>query len=209
MSRRLGRASLIILFFSTAVISPVGLSQSDGRPNNSSPEATRLTSPEIPNFAQVTPNLLRGAQPSDKGLAELKKIGVSIIVDMRTGVRNSEKDKVTKMGIQYVPIPWHCPFPRDAALAEFLKVIEDNPQKKIFVHCRLGDDRTGMAVASYRMAEQGWSADQAMREMQQFGFNWAHHGICPGLAGYEERFPERLKKEKAFKDLRGPRDQSK
>lgn len=209
MSRRLGRASLIILFFSTAVISPAGLSQSDGRPNNSSSEARRLTSPEIPNFAQVTPNLLRGAQPSDKGLAELKKMGVSIIVDMRTGVRKSEKDKVTNMGMQYVPIRWHCPFPQDAAFAEFLKVIEDNPQKKIFVHCRLGDDRTGMAVASYRMAEQGWSADQAMREMRRFGFDWAHHAICPGLAGYEESFPERLKKEKAFQDLRGPRDQSK
>lgn len=209
MSRRLARASLIILLLSTAVVSRVALCQSDGKPDNSSSQAGWLKSQEIPKFAQVSPNLLRGGQPSDQGLAELKNMGVSIIVDMRTGIRNSEKGKVTKMGMQYIAIPWHCPFPRDPAFAEFLKVIEDNPQKKIFVHCRLGDDRTGMAVAAYRMAEQGWSDDQAMREMQQFGFDWTHHAICPGLAGYEKSFPERLKKEKVFKDLRGPRDQSK
>jgi protein tyrosine phosphatase (PTP) superfamily phosphohydrolase (DUF442 family) len=209
MSRRLARASLIIFLLSTTVASREVLCQSDGKPHRSSSEATRLRSSEITNFAQVSPNLLRGGQPSDKGLAELKKMGVSIIVDMRTGVRNSEKGKVTKMGMQYLAIPWHCPFPRDPAFAEFLKVIEDNPQKKVFVHCRLGDDRTGMAVAAYRMAEQGWSADQAMREMQQFGFDWTHHAICPGLAGYEKGFPQRLRKEKAFKDLRGWRDQSK
>lgn len=207
MIRRLARASLMVLSFSTAFISPVGVCQSNGEPNSFSPQAVWLKSTEIPKFAEVSPNFLRGGQPSDKGLADLRKMGVSIIVDMRTGVRNSEKDKVTKLGMRYVPIPWHCPFPRDPALAEFLKIMEDNPQKKVFVHCRLGDDRSGMAVAAYRMAEQGWSADQAMREMQQFGFDWSHHAICPGLAGYEKSFPERLKKEKAFKDLRGPRHQ--
>jgi hypothetical protein len=38
--------------------------------------------------------------------------------------------------------------------------------------------------------------------MRDFGFNSAHHMICPGLAGYEKSFPERLRKNDAFKDLR-------
>ncbi len=69
------------------------------------------------------------------------------------------------------------------------------------MHCRLGDDRTGMAVASYRMAEEGWSADEAMKEMKTFGFSAVHRAMCPGLADYEESFPERLKKDQAFKEL--------
>jgi tyrosine-protein phosphatase SIW14 len=165
-------------------------------------DATRLHNKEIVKFARVTPTLYRGGQPSLKGLEELKKMDVAIVVDMRSGNRKSEEQIVHKLGMKYVHISWHCPLPADKPFARFLEVIEQNPGKKVFVHCRLGDDRTGMAVASYRMAEEGWSADEAMNEMRDFGFNSAHHMICPGLAGYEKSFPERLRKDDAFKNLR-------
>ena len=156
----------------------------------------------LPNFGEVTPNLFRGGQPGVDGLESLKKMGVSIVVDMRSGPNNNEKRAVDKLGMRYVSIPWHCPFPTDEAFARFLKVVEDNPDKKVFVHCRLGDDRTGMAVAAYRMAEQGWSADQALDEMEKFGFDWRHHLICPTLQSYEKSFPDRLKKNEVFRDLK-------
>jgi len=54
---------------------------------------------------------------------------------------------VRRHGMQYVAIPWHCPFPRDETFARFLRLMRDNPNKKVFVHCRLGDDRTGMMIA--------------------------------------------------------------
>jgi len=59
----------------------------------------------------------------------------------------------------------------------------------------------GMAIAAYRMADEGWSAEEAMKEMQAFGFSTVQHVICPGLAEYEENFPERLKKKPAFQGL--------
>jgi hypothetical protein len=58
-----------------------------------------------------------------------------------------------------------------------------------------------MAVAAYRMAEEGWSAAEAMNEMRAFGFAGVHHVICPTLAHYEKTFPQRLKTSRAFKDL--------
>jgi protein tyrosine/serine phosphatase len=85
--------------------------------------------------------------------------------------------------------------------AIFLKVIEQDHGKKIFVHCRLGGDRTGMAIASYRMAQEGWSADEAMKEMERFGFQGIHLVICPALGHYEKEFPEHLKTNPAFKEL--------
>jgi Dual specificity phosphatase, catalytic domain len=66
-------------------------------------------------------------------------------------------------GMQYVSIPWHPDSPSDENIARFLKVIEENPDKKVFVHCHAGVDRTGMAIASYRMAKEGWSPDEAMK----------------------------------------------
>jgi tyrosine-protein phosphatase SIW14 len=38
-------------------------------------------------------------------------------------------------------------------------------------HCALGQDRTGVIVAVYRIEEQGWSLKEAEQEMQDFGFN--------------------------------------
>jgi protein-tyrosine phosphatase len=154
----------------------------------------------IPNFGQVSPHLYRGGLPSGEGLPALKKLGVDIVVDMR-GRNKGEEATVKKLGMEYVAIPSHCPFPKDETFAKFLKVIREHPGKKVFVHCRLGDDRTGMAVASYRMAEEGWSAQEAMKEMKAFGFSAVHHVICPGMEDYEEQFPERLKKSPAFREV--------
>ena len=110
----------------------------------------------------------------------------------------TEGREVNRLGMRYIAIPWHCPFPHDEVFASFLRVVRKNPGKKIFVHCRLGDDRTGMMVAAYRMADEGWTADEAMTEMQHFGFSRAHHVICPTLASYERVFPKHLKSNRAF-----------
>jgi tyrosine-protein phosphatase SIW14 len=155
----------------------------------------------LPNFGEVTPNLYRGGQPGADGLKTLKKMGVSIVIDMRGGHSEHEQKAVEQLRMEYVSIPWHCPFPSDEPFVKFLKVIEENSGKKVFIHCRLGDDRTGMAIASYRMAEQGWSADEAMKEMELFGFRGFHRAICPALAHYEKEFPNHLKTNPAFKEL--------
>jgi protein tyrosine phosphatase (PTP) superfamily phosphohydrolase (DUF442 family) len=163
--------------------------------------ATLQKASGIPRFAEVTPNLYRGGDPNQKDMETLKRNGINIVVNMRGGRHSREEARARKLGMRYVSIPWHCPLPQDEPFARFLKLVEENPTKKIFVHCRLGDDRTGMAVAAYRMAEEGWSAEEAMKEMRAFGFTRAHHLICPTLAQYERSFPHRLKTSPAFKDL--------
>jgi tyrosine-protein phosphatase SIW14 len=169
----------------------------------------KLPNKNIPNFGQVTPNLYRGGQPTLEGMESLKKLGVDIVVDMRGGRQEVENKIADKLGMRYISIPSHCPFPTDKPWAQFLAVIRDNPDRKIFVHCRLGDDRTGLAIASYRIADEGWTAAEALNEMKTFGFSGVHHAICPGLESYVESFPERLKKDSAFKDLQTGAEKSK
>ncbi len=196
-------AGVLALCLTAAITSDAGagFAQEKDR-SQKTEEGILLPTSKIIKFGEVTPHLFRGGQPNAEGLAALKKMGVGIVVDMRSGNREQEKEAVTKLGMKYVQISWHCPFPSDTPFAKFLKIIEDNQDKKVFVHCRLGDDRTGMAVAAYRMAEQDWSADEAMKEMEDFGFRGVHHAICPGLAGYEKSFPEKLKKDSAFANLK-------
>jgi tyrosine-protein phosphatase SIW14 len=161
----------------------------------------RMKAKGVPNFGQVTPNLYRGGQPGPDGLQALKDVGVNLVVDLRGSASKDEEATATKLGMQYVSIPSHCPFPKDEVFAKFLRVLRENTGKNAFVHCRLGDDRTGMAVAAYRIAEEGWSAEEAMKEMKAFGFSTMHHAMCPGMADYEESFPQRLKTSRAFKEL--------
>ena len=192
--------SLIFLVLTTAAIG--GHPQIDNKGASSQhTRGKRLTTKSIPNFGQVTPNLYRGAQPTAEGFLELKNLGVNLVVDLRGSSSKSEEAAATKLGMEYVSIPSHCPFPSDKPWATFLKVMHENRDKKVFVHCRLGDDRTGLAVATYRMAEENWSPTEALQEMKLFGFSSMHHAICPGLEGYVEHFPERLKSSPAFRDL--------
>jgi tyrosine-protein phosphatase SIW14 len=156
----------------------------------------------LPDFGEVTTTLYRGGQPSKEGFHTLAKMGINIVVDLR-GSRDSERKLVTHLGMRYVAMPWECSFPKDKTFAQFLRLIQENPGKKIFVHCRVGDDRTGMMIASFRMAREGWSAERAEKEMEKFGFNFAHRRlICPRLSSYEEHFPEHFKTSPEFRDLR-------
>lgn len=147
----------------------------------------------LPNGGRINASLYRGAQPHPDGLAELKKLGITTIVDLRSedpGRRESERQHAESLGIHFVSIPVSGWTPPDnAQVAQFLSLFR-NAKEKIFVHCRFGDDRTGVFVATYRMAYEGWPAQQAMNEMYFFGFNGFWH---PSMKSFIRDFPARLK----------------
>jgi tyrosine-protein phosphatase SIW14 len=202
-SPRIGTLSLISALL---LIFPANAERlTDCARSSSQPEpARRLKIEGIPNVAEVNPHLYRGGAPTDRGLRTLSKMGIGVVIDLR-GLSQGEKREATKLGMQYIPLPRHCPFPKDAVFARILTVLRDNPGKKVFVHCRLGDDRAGMMIAAYRMGEQGWTAQQAIKEMELYGFSSSHRFICPSLASYETHFPKRFKTSPAFRALRDQR----
>lgn len=153
----------------------------------------------IPNFGKVTTTLYRGGQPSKDGFDELKKLGVQIVVNLRDDNSERERSAVTAAGLEYVAIPWNCHHPANSLAARFLEVLRENPEKKIFVHCHAGVDRTGLMVAVYRMAEQRWTPEQASDEMKDFGFNFIHRSWCHALDDYEQNFPQQLTADPSFR----------
>lgn len=155
----------------------------------------------LQDFAQITPTLFRGGRPTEEGLACLAKMGVSIVISEEGKYKDLRKP-VERLGMQYVSMFWECSFPKDNTFAKFLQLLRDNPGKKVFVYCHYGDDRTGMMIAAYRMAEQGWTAAEAKEEMKDFGFNFFHRRICTGLSDYENHFPQHWREGKAFEKLR-------
>jgi tyrosine-protein phosphatase SIW14 len=155
----------------------------------------------VKDFGEVTPTLYRGAHASEEGLRNLQEMGIQIIIDLR-GRNHRDERRVERLGMQYVQIGGTC-FPQhDTKYAKFLEVVDRNPDKKIFVECRLGDDRTGMAVAAFRMANQGYTPEEAMDEMRAYGFTPIHHVLCWFLARYEHRFPQTYATHPAFAEDR-------
>jgi tyrosine-protein phosphatase SIW14 len=156
----------------------------------------------IHNAGKISEVLYRGAQPKETGLAELKKLGITMIVDLRADNREKaewERRESARLGLRFVGIPvggWSPP--TDEQVAQFLAFFREQPQQKIFVHCRFGDDRTGVFVAAYRMAANKWPAEQAMGEMYFFGFNGFWH---PSMKEYVRKFPERLQSSPALAAL--------
>jgi tyrosine-protein phosphatase SIW14 len=165
----------------------------------------KLTVVGVSNFGEVTSHLFRGGQPKLAGYEHLRQMGIDLVVDLRLSGEHNEKQAVNKAGMKFVSLPWHCMFPHDRVFAKFLELLRDNRDKKIFVHCRYGDDRTGMMIAAYRMADEGWTPEEARKEMEKFGF---HHFVCPRLGPYEKHFPEHLKNSPAFKDWRNHQAES-
>jgi len=163
------------------------------------PKRKLIVKQGIGNFGEVTPELYRGAQPNHVGYQELANMGIDVVVDLRLTGKDDENREVRKLGMQFVSIPWHCYFPKDKVFARFLALLRENHGKKIFVHCRYGDDRTGMMIAAYRIAVEGWTAKEAREEMEQYGF---HHLVCPSLGPYEKNFPEHLRKNPEFQPFR-------
>jgi len=157
----------------------------------------------VKNAGKISDVLFRGAQPTEKGFAELKKLGVTTVVDLRSNGRAIawERRVAESAGLRFVHIPvrgWSPP--SDAQVAQFLQTFQETPGQQVFVHCYYGDDRTGVMVATYRIAVQNWSARNAIREMYAFGF---HHHLYPQMSAYVRRFPARFAAEAVVASLRG------
>lgn len=167
--------------------------------------AEKLSLAGVGNAGEVTPTLWRGAQPTLEGFQDLAKSGVSIVIDLRfEGDRDAERRAVMSDGMEYTGIPWSCHYPQDALTARFLQLVRDNRQKKIFVHCEHGVDRTGMMIAAFRMAEQGWTPEQARQEMIAYGFDYTHQTWCRSIGSYEANFPQEFSTSPEFAPLRKP-----
>jgi len=203
----LWRHKYAVIFLLVACVSPASdqVAAIDPHAAASHVPARKITVIGVPNFAEVTPHLFRGGQPKLAGYEHLHQMGIDLVVDLRLSGTNNERQDVEKAGMKFVSLRWHCMFPHDGVFAKFLELLQDNRGKKLFVHCRYGDDRTGMMIAVYRMADEGWTPDEARKEMEKFGF---HHFVCPRLGPYEKHFPERLKRRSAFQDWRNHQAES-
>ena len=154
------------------------------------PFAQRLPGvPGLDNFARVNPGLYRGAQPTEEGFKQLKAMGVKTVIDFRS--HHSTKKQVEDAGMTPVEIPLKADLgsvpPDDEALKKFFEVVLDPARQPVYIHCAFGKDRTGTMAAVYRLEVDRWTPDEALQEMEAFGY----HNIYKALIDYVRTYKPR------------------
>jgi len=126
----------------------------------------------IDNFGQVNTRYYRGAQPDARDYQDLAAFGIKTVINLTSDdAQRDEQAKTEQAGMKYFQIPMttHRP-PTAAEVSQFLKIVNDPANQPVFVHCVGGRHRTGVMTAVYRMNQDGWTADQAFREMKEYRF---------------------------------------
>jgi len=101
-------------------------------------------------------------------------MGVNTVLDLRGGMihRPKERKWVEAAGMQYESVRLSGLFPpKPEQIARILALLEDDSRGPFYVHCRRGYDRVGMVVASYRIAHDRWTNQQALDESHLNGLN--------------------------------------
>jgi protein tyrosine phosphatase (PTP) superfamily phosphohydrolase (DUF442 family) len=136
----------------------------------------------VPNLYQVSPDLYRSSQPSADGFKNLKTLGIKTVVNLRTFHSDSELLDGTGLDYEHIRMqPWCM---SNTGAKKILNIAADNGRTPILIHCQHGADRTGAMCALYRIAFQGWSKQDAIKEMTQGGFGF--HEIWSNLPEWIE-----------------------
>lgn len=144
----------------------------------------RPLDPKVANSCVVSEQTLwRGARPSPQAAAALVDLGVKTVVslellqDDRNAFEAAMISSRDSREIQYFQIhDWEplvllAPGKVDDHVAHFLAIARTQP-KPIFVHCRSGQNRTGIMVAAYKVFN-GADIEETILEMEKYGGFWS------------------------------------
>lgn len=137
-----------------------------------------LSTIRIENFGRIDGAYYRGSQPEGRDYGDLAALGVKTVIDLQADGDNADEAKLVEAsGMKFYRIPMTTRVaPTAEQLAAFMKIVNDPAQQPVYVHCAGGRHRTGVMTAVYRMEKDGWTSDQAFKEMKKydFGFDFLH-----------------------------------
>jgi uncharacterized protein (TIGR01244 family) len=135
---------------------------------------------KILNLHKVNDHLYRAGQPRPGDIKKLAEMGIKTIINLRgpnQGAR-AEEAEARQAGVAYFNIPLRgLARPSDEQIERVFAIINAPENWPVLIHCKRGSDRTGTIAAIYRIANEGWSAREAIAEAEKLGMSWIMFGM--------------------------------
>ncbi len=167
---RLGLATLVFLgallalplsmaWGATISSAPLG----NARPVNwAQPLDTRI------NLYRMAPGLYRSALPTSRDWSTLQPLGIATVINF---YQRGDEQWLRDPRVRQVHLPLRTDRIDDADVIEVLRSIRQAQGRgAVLIHCKHGQNRTGLIAAMYRVIYQNWSKEQALAEMRGGGF---------------------------------------
>jgi len=138
---------------------------------------------ELKNLHYVANNIYRSGIVTEGNFEVVKKLEIKSIISMKLNNNDNEIERklAENAGIKYFNEPILLANITSYTKRQFY-IVEHMLHKMTqptLVHCTHGSDRTGIAIAMYRIWHCGFSYAEAIIEMEKYGFNpvfsyWKH-----------------------------------
>lgn len=140
--------------------------------------ADPIASDALPNLHRVAPTIYRSAQPVDGAQDALDELGIKSVISLRWSADDAEL--LPQAQRIHAPIEsWDVDH---FEVMRALRALIDPANQPVLLHCRHGADRTGTVIAAYRMIVEDWSAEDAIDEMREGGYNY--HAVWKNMIRY-------------------------
>jgi tyrosine-protein phosphatase SIW14 len=131
---------------------------------------------DIVHFLKVTDGVYRSGRVSERGDEILKsQYGVKTIINIEDDEEFvfQEQRKARELGIEFIWSPMDTGIvPNDKEVDRLLAIMNDPEKQPVLIHCKHGEDRTGLMVGLFRVLVQKWRPEVAYQEMRDLGFKF-------------------------------------
>lgn len=166
-----------------ALLAAPGAAADKAPPERPADWAQPVTLDGVGNLHRITPLLYRSEQPTKAGMANLEKFGVKTVIDLRAF--HSDKRALAGTKLKTVDLDIKTWRIKDDDVVRVLRTVRRKEDGPFLIHCKHGADRTGVMSAMYRIVEQGWTKEAALRELREGGYGY--HSVWKNIVRYVEK----------------------
>lgn len=130
------------------------------------------------NLYKVDNYLYRSEQLRQADIPLIKANHIDAIISLRFFDQDEDQELINEVAqnadvtLYNQPLKsWHVTPAEVAQILQKIKTLQAQNQH-VLVHCYHGADRTGLIIAMHRIIHQGWTIDQARKEMTKGGFGY-------------------------------------